>query len=210
MLRKALRRACIPLVLAATGVPLDTAAYQARFEGWLVSDNASDAPIRIVLDLEVNPVGLSGMVRTAPPLPGAGVVNGDEQFGTCDLRSDLGRLTLLRMKGACGSSLPNFNGKYSLSLKGGRRQSGIFRLTKANDGDGEPGEVPGATSDVLPETSSLTPTRCIRANSACLIACPRGDYNAELLCANRCKRKLKVCKANQPTIPDVLPAPGNQ
>src|SRR5215510_9852409 len=95
MLRKALLRACIPLALAAAGVPLDAAAYQTRFEGWLVSDNASEAPIRIVLDLEVNPVGLSGTVKTAPPLPGAGVVSGDEQFGTCDLRSDLGRVALL-------------------------------------------------------------------------------------------------------------------
>src|SRR5262249_50012604 len=106
MLRQALRRACIPLALAAAGAPLDSAAYQARFEGWLVSDNASDAPVRILLDLEVNPVGLSGTVKTAPPLPGVGVVNGNEQFGTCDLRADLGRLTLLRMKGACGPSLP--------------------------------------------------------------------------------------------------------
>ena len=210
MLPKALRRACIPLVLAAAGAPLDSAAYQARFEGWLISDNASDAPIRIVLDLEVNPLGLSGTVKTAPPLPGAGVVSGDEQFGTCDLRSDLGRLTLLRMKGACGSSLPNFNGKYSLSLGDGRRQSGIFRLTKANDGSAPPGQAPGAPSEVLPETSSLTPTRCIRANSACLVACPRGDYNAELLCVNRCKQKLKACKSNRPSIPDTAPPRANE
>jgi len=210
MLPKALRRACILLALAAAGAPLDSAAYQARFEGWLISDNASDAPVRIVLDLEVNPLGLSGTVKTAPPLPGAGVVSGDEQFGTCDLRSDLGRLTLLRLKGACGSSLPSFNGKYSLSLKDGRRQSGIFRLTKADDGSVAPAEAPGAASDVPQETSRLTPTRCIRANSACLIACPRGDYNAELLCVNRCKQKLKVCKANRPSIPGAPPAPADQ
>jgi len=210
MLRKALRRACIPLVLAAAGAPLDVAAYQARFEGWLISDNASDAPIHIVLDLEVNLIGLSGTVKTSPPLPGAGVVSGDEQFGTCDLRSDLGRLTLLRLKGACSSSMPNFSGKYSLSQKGGRRQAGIFRLTKADDSSAPPGETPGAASDLPPEPSSLTPTRCIRSNSACLIACPRGDYNAELLCANRCKQKLKACKANRPLDPDAPLTPANQ
>jgi hypothetical protein len=210
MLRKALRRACIPLALAAAGAPLDSAAYQARFEGWLVSDNASDAPVRIVLELEVNPVGLSGTVKTAPPLPGAGVVSGDEQFGTCDLRTDLGRLTLLRMKGACGPSLPSFNGKYSLSLRDGRRQAGVFRLTKTNDGNAASGEPPPAAGDAPPEPSSLTPTRCIRANSACLIACPRGDYSAELLCVNRCKQKLKICKANRPSIPDAQPTPANE
>src|SRR5215510_12818827 len=157
MLRKALRRACVPLLLAAISVPVDSAANQLRFEGWLISDNASDAPIRIVLDLELNPVGLSGTVKTAPPLPGAGVVNGDEQFGTCDLRSDLGQRTLLRLKGACGSSLPNFNGKYSLSLKNGKRQAGTFRLTKASDGSAAPGEPPAAATDLPPEASSLTP-----------------------------------------------------
>jgi len=208
MLRKALRRACVPLVLAAAGTPLDVAAYQARFEGWLISDNASDAPIHIVLDLEVNLIGLSGTVKTAPPLPGAGVVSGNEQFGTCELRSDLGRLTLLRLKGACSSSLPNFNGKYSLSLKDGKHQAGIFRLTKANDGTAAASEAPGAASD-LPPGPGLSPTRCIRANSACLIACPRGDYNAELLCANRCKKKLKACKANRPLDPDAPLPPAN-
>jgi len=210
MLRKALRRACIPLVLAAAGAPLDVAAYQARFEGWLISDDASDAPIHIVLDLEVNLIGLTGTVKSAPPLPGAGVVSGNEQFGTCDLRSDLGRLTLLRLKGACSSSLPNFSGKYSLSLRDGKRQAGIFRLTKANDGVAAPSEAPGPASDLPTEPSSLSPTRCIRANSACLIACPRGDYNAELLCANRCKQKLKACKANRPLDPDAPLTPANQ
>ena len=187
MLRKALRRACIPLVLAAAGVPLDSAAYQARFEGWLISDDVSDAPIRIVLDLEINPVGLSGTVKIAAPLPGAGVVSGDQQFGTCDLRSDLGRVALLKMKGSCAPYMASFNGSYALRSRDGKRQVGVFKLTKTKSVGGF-AEDPRTADEPPSLASPVTPTRCIRANSACLVACPRGDYNAELLCVNRCKQ----------------------
>ena len=174
--------------------PLTSFAYQAAFEGLLISDNLSDPPIPIVLNLEVNLAGVSGMVKTGSPQPGAGVLGGDEQFGTCDLRSDLGQLTLLRMKGSCGPTMSSFTGKYMLSLRNGKRQSGVFRLNKkkvAGEGSGgdlsELGRPPGGFS-------TLTPARCIKANNACLLACPRGDPNAELLCANRCKQKLNACK----------------
>ena len=207
MLRKALRCAFIPLALAVAAVPLDSAAYQARFEGWLISDNTADTPIRIVLDLEVNPVGLSGMVKTAPPLPAAGVVSGDEQFGTCDLRSDLSRVALLKMKGQCAPYMASFDGSYSLRSQDGKRQVGVFKLTKTNSASTE---GPRTVDEPSPVAPTLTPTRCIRANSACLIACPRGDYNAELLCANRCKQKLKTCKANRPSIPDAPPTPATE
>lgn len=210
MLRKVLRHAFVPLVLAAISVPVDSAAYQLRFEGWLISDNASDAPVRIVLDLDLNPVGLSGTVKTAAPLPGAGVISGDEQFGTCDLRSDLGRVALLRMKGPCAPYMASFNGSYSLRSRDGKRQLGVFKLTKASSSGGTLAEAPRTTDEAPPVAPSLTPTRCIRANSACLIACPRGDYNAELLCTNRCKQKLKACKANRLSTPDAPRTPANE
>ena len=212
MLQKAVRRTLIQLALtfACGTAPLASFAYQASFEGWLISDNASDPPIRIVLNLELNLAGVSGTVKTAPPLPGAGVLGGDEQFGTCDLRSDLGRLTLLRMKGPCGPSLSSFNGKYSVSLRDGKRQSGVFRLTKTSTGGQGLNEAPGEVDQQPPEFSSLTPTHCIKANSACLLVCPRGDYNAELLCVSRCKQKLKACKANRGLTPDMPAAPANE
>ena len=43
--------------------------------------------------------------------------------------------------------------------------------------------------------SSKTTTACMAANTRCLSACPRGDTNAEFLCANRCRSKLQACKA---------------
>ena len=54
--------------------------------------------------------------------------------------------------------------------------------------------------------SGLTPTRCFKGNTACLLACPRGDQNAELLCVNRCKQKLKACKGSKSWAPE-LPDP---
>ena len=210
MIQKAVRRTCIQLALTFVcgTAPLASFAYQASFEGWLISDNTSDAPIRIVLNLEVNLAGVSGTVKTGSPLPGAGVLGGDEVFGTCDLRSDLGRLTLLRMKGACGPSVSSFKGKYSLSLTNGKRQSGVFRLTKTGTDSEGRGQDVGESSPQVREY--LTPTRCIKANSACLLACPRGDYNAELLCVRRCKQKLKACKGNRGWTPDMPAPPANE
>jgi len=182
-------------------------AYQAAFDGWLISDNPSDLPVPISLNLEVNLAGVSGIVKTGSPQPGAGVLRGDEQFGTCDLRSDLGQLTLLRMKGECGPALSSFKGKYVLSLRDGKRQAGVFTLKKKKDISIERQESdPGDTARQPDIFSSLTPTRCIKANTTCLLGCPRDDQSAELLCVNRCKQKLKACKAARNT-PPPLPEP---
>jgi hypothetical protein len=195
-------------LICGIALPLTSFAYQAAFEGLLISDNPSDPPIPITLNLEVNLAGVSGMVKTGSPQPGAGVLGGDEQFGTCDLRSDLGQLTLLRMKGTCGSTMPSFTGRYVLSLRNGKRQSGTFRLSKkiiageSSTDLGESGRVPGTLSTV-------TPARCIKANNACLLACPRGDPSAELLCANRCKQKLNACKRAKSWMPEKPDAPGS-
>jgi len=212
MLQKRVRRACIKLALAFVcgAAPLASYAYQARFEGWLISDDASDPPIPIALDLEVSLSGVSGTVKTGSPLPGIGTLGGDEQYGTCDLRSDLGRLTLLKMKGPCGPSVSRFKGKYSLSLTNGKRQSGTFRLTQTHSDSEGSGEDLGESSPPLREFSNLTPTRCINANNACLLGCPRQDYNASLLCVNRCKQKLNACKATRGRTPDAPGAPAKE
>ena len=166
-------------------------AYQTTFDGLLVSDNPSDPLVSIELTLEINLAGISGSVKTGSPQPGAGVLRGDEQFGICDLRSDLGRLTLLRIKGACSPTMSSFNGKYVLSLSSGKRQTGSFKLNRTRSQSQRPGNAPG---EAIP---GLTPARCINANGACLVACPRGDQSAELLCANRCKQKLKACRGSK-------------
>ena len=210
-MQKAVRRtfSALALALACAAAARESFAYQAVFEGWLMSDSMSDAPIRIVLDLELSPEGVSGTVKTAVPQPGAGVVSGDRRFGTCDLRSELGDLTLLRMRGRCQASVSSFAGTYSLTSGDGRRQVGVFRLTKTSAGGSAAAKDPAVVGEQPREASSLTSARCSKANSACLLACPRGEYNAELLCANRCKRKLKACKAGGDSAPDQPPAPAN-
>jgi hypothetical protein len=177
-------------------------AYQSAFDGWLVSDNPSDPPVPIALKFEVNLAGVTGTVKTGPPQSGSGVLRGDEQFGTCDLRSDLGQLTLLRMRGACGPTMASFSGKYMLSLRNGRRQTGSFKLNKANTVGGRPSNEMGETARQPREFWSPTPTHCIKPNSSCLLACPRDDQSAELQCVNRCKQKLKACKGTRGWVPE--------
>jgi hypothetical protein len=176
-------------------------AYQVALNGWLVSDNPSDPPVPVELKFEVNLASISGTVKTGPPQIGSGVVRGDEQFGTCDLRSDLGQLTLLRMKGSCSPSMSSFNGKYQLSLRNGRRQGGSFRLKKTSTGERQNSDM-GETARQPREFWTPTPTHCIKPNSSCLLACPRDDQNAELQCVNRCKQKLKACKGTKGWIPE--------
>jgi len=184
--------ALICAVAPASGLP-----YQNAFDGLLVSDNPSDPPVPIALKLEVNLAGISGSVTTGSPQPGAGVLRGAEQFGTCELRSDLGRLTLLRMTGGCSPTMSSFSGKYVLSLNSGKRQAGSFKLAKPSTQGGSAGSALGQSLSRSGEMSGLTYSRCLRGNTACLLACPRGDQNAELLCANRCKQKLKACKGSK-------------
>lgn len=200
----------LTLMLVSGVGPLTSFAYQAAFEGLLISDNPSDPPIPIEMNLVVNVVGVSGTVKTGSPQPGAGVLRGDEQFGTCELRSDLGRFTLLRMKGSCGPAMSGFEGKYALSLTNGKRQSGMFRLSKANTPavGGKPDLGEGSRQSR--ELSNLTPARCMKSNSACLLACPRGDQNAELLCVNRCKQKLNACKGTKSLVPQMPDTRGRE
>jgi hypothetical protein len=200
----------LALVLVSGVGPLTSFAYQAAFEGLLISDNPSDPPIPIEMNLVVNVAGVSGTVKTGSPQPGAGVIGGDEQFGTCDLRSDLGRLTLLRMKGSCGPAMSSFEGKYALSLTNGKRQSGVFRLSKANTSSVGRKADPGESNRQFGQLSTLTPARCMKANSTCLLACPRGDQNAELLCVNRCKQKLNACKGTKSVVPPTPDTRGSE
>ena len=197
-------------MLVCWTIPLTTFAYRAGFEGLLMSDKLADPPIPITLSVEVNLAAVSGKVKTKLPLPGEGVLYGNEQFGTCDLTSDLGGLALLTMKGTCGPTVPSFEGKYLLKLKGGSRQSGTFKLTKVRTDKAAREKNPDTADRKASEFSASTPARCIRVNSACLLACPRGDYNAELLCAANCKRNYNACKRSRGNPVGTPETPDNQ
>ena len=139
--------ALICAIAPASGLP-----YQNAFDGLLVSDNPSDPPVPIALKLEVNLAGVSGSVTTGSPQPGAGVLRGDEQFGTCELRSDLGRLTLLRMTGGCGPTMSSF--RREVCAQPQQRQAANRQLQARQDKyqGGRPGSALGQ--------SLADPVRC--------------------------------------------------
>jgi hypothetical protein len=167
-------------------------AYKGSFEGSLISNNATDPPTVLVLNFESNIAGVYGDVR----MTGATkkVLTGVEVQGMCDLRVDLGGSRMLVMKGACSRAAQIFEGSYWISSLNYKRQSGVFRLTKTK-GDND-GRIPGEGEGGSRRFSGPTPARCIHANVACLLGCQRGEYDAELLCTNRCKAKLNTCKAS--------------
>jgi len=81
-----------------------------------------------------------------------------------------------------------------------RPRQGIFRLVKSqaeSKAKSKTEKKPKAdeqTADKM-QPKQFSMTQCLKLNAACLGACPRGDYNAEFLCTNSCKRKLAACKA---------------
>ncbi len=42
---------------------------------------------------------------------------------------------------------------------------------------------------------------CLKANTQCLTACPRGDEGAELMCSSRCRTKFRACKGRVTKLP---------
>jgi hypothetical protein len=74
------RRLTLALMLVCGVGPLTSFANQAAFEGLLISDNLSDRPIPIEMNLVANLDGVSGTLETRSPQPGAGIVGGIEEF----------------------------------------------------------------------------------------------------------------------------------
>jgi hypothetical protein len=91
------------------------------------------------------------------------------------------------MQGICRSTL--FEGKYTIhyTLRDDDSE-GRFRLSRKTPEEANKAVAAG------PSTSTASTTACQRANLHCLTACPRGDADAEFLCANRCRAKLQACK----------------
>lgn len=169
--------------LATLAIPAgaaDSAPFDARYEGKLVSDSG-DVSIPVSVELRDAQGVLMGRVRTDEPLAGGGPVSaGDYNAGTCNLRVQVSPGTTLRMSGSCQTT--SFEGKYTLS-SAGQISSGSFRL----DGKGS-----GAPRQDMATLNPLT--SCLSANTRCLVACPQGDYNVEFLCANRCRQRFQACK----------------
>ena len=163
-------------------------ALTETYGGYLVPDGA-EGTIPIVVELREIGSVLTGKVRTGYPVSGnASIAAGEHRSGHCSLRVVLSAAVTLRMQGICRSTL--FEGKYTIhyTLRDDESE-GRFRLSRKS-----PEEAKQAVA-ASPLTSTAATTACQKANVNCLTACPRGDHDAEFLCANRCRSKLQDCKS---------------
>ena len=186
------------LLFFAALCPALAFALNGTYEGRLLPDSL-EAPIPIVVELRDVGSTLTGNVRTSSPLTGnAPIASGEERFGQCNMRVVLNSSVTLRLYGSCQPTV--FEGKYTIYYTQLNAQSkGSFRLTKKAT---EPAKKESARS-----ATASTIAACLKANTHCLTACPRGDQSTEFMCANRCRTKLQACKGQANKLPEVAPRP---
>ena len=172
------------LLVFAALCPALAFALAETYEGLLLPDSA-DPPVPIVVELRDVSGTLKGSVNTSSPLKGNGPIkSGSMLYGRCIFEVVLTQSTTLRMDGTCEQSA--FKGTYLLLRDLPRRTviRGDFQLDR---------KAPDATKTGSSLKSAST-SSCLKANTQCLLACPRGDPDVEFMCSNRCRTKLKNCK----------------
>jgi len=183
----------VALFLLAALYPALALAVSDTYEGQLVP-RTSDAPIFIVVQMEEVGGFLTGKVRTSSPLKFESKIDsGRNVAGYCNLASTLSASVTLRLYGSCSST--SFEGNYTLYYTQSKNVArGTFRLTKKVSASGKLG-----TGLSAGEAAASNVVACVKSNTRCLAACPRGDTNVEYLCANHCRTKMNACKkANKP------------
>ena len=178
----------LALLLFVALCPALALAASETYEGQLVARN-NDAPIAIVLQMEEMGGFLTGTVKTSHPLKGnATIDSGRNVAGFCNLASALSASVTLRLYGSCNST--SFEGNYTIYDTQSRSVArGTFRLTRKIAESGKAGSGPSSA-----DVTASNMVACVKANTRCLTACPRGDSNVEYLCANHCRTKLQACK----------------
>jgi hypothetical protein len=183
------------LLLAAIGwlLPGSASAFRVTYDGVLVSEKSGDPPVPVTLEMDVSLGVVKGSVETRLPLIGKGEIEGVERFGTCEVYGNIGRGTVLRMKGGCTMSDRIFEGTYKIRVRDKPYQQGTFRMTRA----AAPGSIrPGVSAGDDPSfATGGSMTRCLDSNRMCLASCRTSNYNETLLCTSRCRRILSKCKA---------------
>ena len=145
-------------------------------------------PIPIVVEMKESGTFLTGRVKTSDPIEGTAAIEfGRSIADQCSFTVTLKPAGTLRLAGTCERAA--FNGNYNLRNAQGRIVSrGLFSLDRKKP---EAAKGSGTHGTAAPPK---TTTACMAANTRCLSACPRGDVDAEFLCANRCRSKLQACK----------------
>jgi hypothetical protein len=182
------------LVLAALSPGLAFGLSE-TYEGVLLPDNL-EGPIPIVVELRDVGSILTGNVKAAFPLNGsASIASGENRSGLCNMKVVLNGAVTLRLYGSCQPSL--FEGRYTIYHTQRNAESrGTFRLPRKAP------EAARKSSTRSAPTSTINVAACQKANVHCLTACPRGDPDAEFLCANRCRTKLQACKGQAHKLPE--------
>ena len=172
------------LLLAALLLPGLAGAEQ--YKGHLIPGNYSP-PIPIVLKLKFEGDVVTGSARASTLSLAEGRVTGEATGSLCNLTLTFGSESKANLQGHCNRE--GFDGEYKLYPSDGKKQTGMFNLKQeklqAKDS--------GPKDEIGPQASVAD---CIKRNTACLTACPRGDYNTEFLCANSCRRKKLTCQAH--------------
>jgi len=190
------------LILSLAGLLLGPAAgaatLEAVYEGSLVPETF-DAPFPITVEVRDLQGVIVGQIKTGSPHAGsAPIAAGDYEAGRCTLRAPINVGTVLRLSGTCHPRV--FEGRYTLSSNRKEGSStGTFRLMRKAEMT-RPGEDSASRRAMLPTT---TLTECIKTNTRCLVGCPKGDYNTEFLCANRCRQRHLACKGKASAPPPV-------
>ena len=168
--------------------PAVALATPTTFQGLLIPASF-DPPIPITVTMDDSYGNIKGRVKTSVPLVGEGpITSGRKERSICHLTSQIGSGVRLSLEGNCVAD--TMAGRYRVHFPDNRRVDGTFRLhAVASDKAAKKGWAE-ETAPAVPATRAT----CLRANSACLTACPRGGDNSEFLCANACTRKYAACK----------------
>lgn len=176
------------LIAAAAALPTSAAALSETYAGALLPDSA-EGPIPVVVELRDVGTILTGKVDAAFPLSGSGIISsGENRAGVCNLKVVLNYAFTLRLQGSCRPQV--FEGRYVIqNTQRNTTSKGSFRLTRR-----PPEEAKKPASAASAPVAKTSVVACQKTNVHCLTACPRGDADAEFLCANRCRAKLEACK----------------
>ncbi len=157
------------------------------YEGMLLPEDFA-GPITVSVELRDLHGVLVGRVKASPPISAVGQVSSGEMTGDkCDFTVPFAASTVLRFVGTCSTGM--FEGRYTQAGRRDASSRGTFRLMRK-----EPEKEEDTRAALRAQMPTGSVTECITANTRCLGACPKGDYNTEFLCSNRCRTKYKACK----------------
>lgn len=175
-----------------SGLPAAGAATRFSYEGELIPGNY-EAPVRLKLQLEDENGILTGVGQAQTPATLAVRFNGSRVGDACTGTLRFANENMARLEGECNQD--RFEGKFKLFPKTGKKLTGLFRMQGIKEREPEAAEKKEADKDaeVFQAAPGKSPTACLKLKVACLSACPQGEYNAEFLCANSCRRKEAKC-----------------